>query len=138
MNSRRWDDWVPEERVRKLNEENKELAANLTRDYKRALKEAAAAKKPPPPALTSKRKSLLGSDVASFRDSEERASSTQALPRGTKRARDTEIEKASTITPFLPRLVQSALDRRTGSCSIRIRAPAQTRRATGATSEHAR
>lgn len=91
----RWDDWVAEDRLRKLNDENKELAANLQKDFKRAQREEKDAKKPPPTISNSKRKSVLGSDLGSFRASEERTSGAQA-PRGTKRARDWEIEKAST------------------------------------------
>ncbi|KAK2768474.1 Esa1p-associated factor [Arachnomyces sp. PD_36] len=77
-----WDDWVLADRLRKATEDNKELAATLRRDAEAALRQRSAQKP--------SKKRAGGSDLASFRDSEERQSSTG---RGTKRARDAEIEK---------------------------------------------
>lgn len=76
-----WDDWVPQERLRKYNEENRDLATTLRRDLEASLRRTA---KP------SSRRKTGGSDRSSARGSEERQSSA---PRGTKRNRDNEIEK---------------------------------------------
>ncbi|KAL2352065.1 MRG-domain-containing protein [Cryomyces antarcticus] len=86
-----WDDWVPEDRLRKLTEENKELANSLKRDmdhYRRNSTQHTA--KP------SHKKKPVGSDLtgSSARDSEDRSSVVPPPPRGTKRGRDHEgIEK---------------------------------------------
>ncbi|KAL1983449.1 hypothetical protein VTN96DRAFT_10355 [Rasamsonia emersonii] len=76
-----WDDWVPQDRLRKFTEENRELAATLRRDAEAALKQRSG--------KGSKKRG--GSDRDSGRGSEERQSSVPA--RGTKRSRDNEIEK---------------------------------------------
>lgn len=92
----RWDDWVPQERLRKLTEENIELSKNLKKEMD--AQRRATLSKPPPP-LSSGRKRAFGSDVAgsSARGSEERASAAAApAPRGTKRGREYEgIDKVS-------------------------------------------
>ncbi|EEQ33619.1 histone acetylase complex subunit [Microsporum canis CBS 113480] len=74
-----WDDWVFQDRLRKATEDNKELAATLRREA-----EAASRKK-------SKKKKPAASDPGSNIGSDDRQSSIPA--RGTKRGRDTEIEK---------------------------------------------
>lgn len=86
--TRRWDDWVPQERLRKFTEENKELASNLKKDMD-AQRRATTGK--PLPASTKKR--VYGSDAAgsSARGSEDRSSVAPQPPKGTKRGR-TEIE----------------------------------------------
>ncbi|KAJ9295676.1 hypothetical protein DTO271G3_5699 [Paecilomyces variotii] len=76
-----WDDWVPQDRLRKFTEDNRELAATLRRDA-----ESASRKANPPKSATKKRG---GSDRSSARGSEER----QTPARGTKRGRENEIEK---------------------------------------------
>ncbi|CAG7920859.1 unnamed protein product [Penicillium olsonii] len=79
-----WDDWVLEDRLRKHTEDNRELANNLRREAEasyRLKNTKASAKK------------RGGSDRDSVRDSEERGASVPG--RGTKRARDNDIEKAS-------------------------------------------
>lgn len=81
----RWDDWVPEARVRKPTADNKELQQSLQKEY-------AAARKPPVKP-TSSRKKAMGSDMSSGRGSEDRSSVPAG--RGTKRGRDMEIEKVS-------------------------------------------
>jgi mortality factor 4-like protein 1 len=78
-----WDDWVPEDRLRKLTPENKELANNLRNEMLQAQRtaraQAASAKKKP---------------HGSARGSEERQTSVAAAgPRGQKRGRDYDIEK---------------------------------------------
>ncbi|CDM36582.1 hypothetical protein CBS147339_2669 [Penicillium roqueforti] len=76
-----WDDWVLEDRLRKHTEDNRELASNLRR-------EAEASFRLKNTKITAKKRA--GSDRDSVRDSEERGS---VPSRGTKRARDSEIEK---------------------------------------------
>ena len=78
-----WDDWVPQDRLRKFTEENRELAATLRREVESAFRQRSGQKGP------SKKKG--GSDRDSGRGSEERQSSVPA--RGNKRGRDNEIEK---------------------------------------------
>lgn len=87
-NDDRWDDWVPQDRIRKNTEENKELASNLKFDQNRVLKGI-----PYAAATSSKKKAAAGSDLSSARGSEDRQ--TPALGRGQKRNRDFEIEKVS-------------------------------------------
>ncbi|KAG9248183.1 MRG-domain-containing protein [Calycina marina] len=80
-----WDDWVPEDRVRKFNEENKELAQQLQTQAR---------------ALTQKPKSIgakkglakNGSDFSTPRGSEERYTSAAPLGRGRGRNRDYDLE----------------------------------------------
>jgi len=86
----RWDDWVPQERMRKLTEENKELASNLKKDMD--AQRRAAAGKPMLPVKGTKRP--YGSDLAgsSARGSEDRSSVAPPPPppKGTKRGREIE------------------------------------------------
>ena len=91
---RRWDDWVPQERLRKFTEENKELASNLKKDMD-AHRRAASGK----PASVSTKKRPFGSDLASSaRGSEDRSSAAPQPPRGTKRGREIEgIDKVRLI-----------------------------------------
>lgn len=81
-----WDDWVPHDRLRKFTEENKELAQDLKREMDDSRARAA-------PKSTSTKKKTAGSDFSSARGSEERHSSLPVTGRGSKRGRDTEIEK---------------------------------------------
>lgn len=83
-----WDDWVPQDRIRKDSEENRELAANLKAELTAALK--------PRPMASSTKKKAVGSDVSSMRGSEERQ--TPVTGRGQKRGRDNEIEKVGDST----------------------------------------
>ncbi|KAJ9623614.1 Esa1p-associated factor [Taxawa tesnikishii (nom. ined.)] len=83
-----WDDWVPQDRLRKNTEENRELANNLKKDMEATRRSTAK------PSSTSHKKRPFGSDLAgsSARGSEERSS--VAPPRGTKRGREYEgVEK---------------------------------------------
>ncbi|ORY11653.1 MRG-domain-containing protein [Clohesyomyces aquaticus] len=78
-----WDDWVPEDRLRKLTQENRELANNLRHEVLAAQRAAKA-----PPAASKKK------TQGSARGSEERQTSvTAAGPRGQKRYRDQDLEK---------------------------------------------
>jgi MRG len=92
----RWDDWVPQDRLRKLTEDNRELAASLRRDVMQA-----ESRQRNPKSTTSKKGRAQGSEIGSGRGSEERHSSVPAGVRGTKRGKDNEIEKVST-PDFLP------------------------------------
>lgn len=88
-----WDEWVPQERLRKLTDDNKELANNLKKDMD-AQRRAASGK----PPSTSTKKRALGSDLtnSSARGSEDRSSVAPMPPRGTKRGREIEgIDRVS-------------------------------------------
>lgn len=92
-----WDDWVPQDRLRKLTDENKELAQSLKRELD-------AARRPIPKSIGTGKRRTQGSDIGSGRGSEERPSSQPAGGRGTKRNRDYDIEKvgsspSSTTSP---------------------------------------
>ncbi|THX90419.1 MRG-domain-containing protein [Aureobasidium pullulans] len=79
-----WDDWVPQDRLRKYNDENLELSKNLRQEMN-AQRRAAA--KPMTATVTRKRDLNTGS----ARGSEERtAPATAASSRGTKRGREFE------------------------------------------------
>ncbi|KAK3067504.1 Esa1p-associated factor [Teratosphaeriaceae sp. CCFEE 6253] len=95
-----WDDWVPQERLRKYTDENKELAQNLKKDMD-AQRRAASGK--PASTSTSTKKRPYGSDLAgsSARGSEDRSSAIPQPPRGTKRGR--EIEGIDKEEDFLRR-----------------------------------
>ncbi|KAL8955517.1 MAG: hypothetical protein Q9193_006666 [Seirophora villosa] len=81
-----WDDWVENDRLRKLNDENREIAQALKRQYLESVQ------KPTKPT-TSKRKGLP-SDFGSTRGSEERYASAPATGRGQKRGRNADLEEA--------------------------------------------
>jgi hypothetical protein len=79
-----WDDWVTEDRLRKLTQENRDLANSLRHEV---LAQQRAARAQP---VVSKKKAQ-----GSARGSEERQMSVQATgPRGQKRMRDHDLEKA--------------------------------------------
>jgi mortality factor 4-like protein 1 len=83
---RSWDDWVPEDRLRKLTQENRELAISLRQEM---LAVQRAERAVPAPAKKQKAQ-------ASARGSEERQTSVAAAgPRGQKRLRDHDLEKVS-------------------------------------------
>jgi len=83
----RWDDWVSGERIRKLTDENKELAQNLKKDLD--------AQRRPPPLVTKGTSRKKGGSDSSNRGSEERHSSVPVTGRGQKRGRDYELDKVS-------------------------------------------
>lgn len=92
-----WDDWVPQDRIRKFNEENRELAHQLTQQARASLQKSS---KP------AKKVALKGgSDFSSARGSEERTGGSAALSgRGpARRARDYEMENVSIC--LLPLLI---------------------------------
>lgn len=86
-----WDDWVPQDRLRKLTPENRELANNIRHEMLQAQRAARAA---PPPV----KKRAQGST----RGSEERQTSVSAAPRGQKRMRDQDLEKVCLVFRPLP------------------------------------
>ena len=80
---------MPEDRLRKLNEENKGLATHLRNEFM-------ALQRPPKQSISAAtKKKTAGSDLSSTRGSEERHASLPATGRGQKRGRDNDIEKAS-------------------------------------------
>ena len=79
---------MPQDRLRKLNDENRELAKNLKKEMDHLRQRAA-----PKASTVSSKKKAAGSDLSSTRGSEERNSSVPATGRGQKRGRDFEIEK---------------------------------------------
>ena len=84
-----WDDWVLEDRLRKLNDENRTLATNLRNEHM-------ALQRPNKTSISAAaKKKTAGSDLSSTRGSEERNASLPATGRGQKRGRDNDIEKAS-------------------------------------------
>lgn len=89
---------MPQDRLRKLTEDNKELAANLKRDLVQPQPTRASTK----PASSSRRGKGQGSDPGSGRGSEERHSSVPAGGRGTKRGKDNDVEKVSTYIYLFP------------------------------------
>lgn len=87
-----WDDWVPQDRIRKFNDENRELAAQLMQQARASLQKSS---KP------AKRAALKnGSDFSSARGSEERTGAAAVSGRGPRRARDYDMEHVSTEPPF--------------------------------------
>ena len=81
-----WDDWVLQDRLRKFTEENNELRQDLQREANESRARTA-------PKSAAAKKKTAGSDFSSARGSEERHSSLPVTGRGSKRGRDTEIEK---------------------------------------------
>jgi mortality factor 4-like protein 1 len=97
-----WDDWVPADRIRKFNDENKELAAQLLAQFKTLASGKAGGKqqkKTGPVAGAGAR--ATGSDLSSARGSEERGAAGPATSSGRnmRRARDYEVEHVS-FCPF--------------------------------------
>jgi MRG len=110
----RWDDWVPQDRLRKLTEDNRELAASLRRD----VMQAESRQRIPKAAVSSKKGRTQGSEIDSGRGSEDRNSSVPAGGRGTKRGKDNEIEKVA--TPDFPTPRRSSRMQSTGYSPIPI------------------
>lgn len=91
LTSCRWDDWVSDDRIRKINEENIDLKLRLDGEVKRQQQELRRAAG----SLSGRRKS---GHAESILDSEDR-SSTAAGPRGTKRNHETFIERVGLSRP---------------------------------------
>lgn len=87
-----WDDWVPQDRIRKLNDENRELASQLNQQARASLQKTAKA--------TGKKINLKnGSDFSSARGSEERTGAAAPMT-GRGRKRDYELEHVSVYLFF--------------------------------------
>ncbi|KAL8806013.1 MAG: hypothetical protein Q9200_005207 [Gallowayella weberi] len=84
-----WDDWVEDHRLRKMNDENRETAQALRRQYHESTQK-------PTKTTATKRKGQL-SDFGSTRGSEERNASAPATGRGQKRGRNADIEDVSIL-----------------------------------------
>ncbi len=88
-----WDDWVPQDRVRKFNDENKELAFQL-REQAKTLQQKNS-------KVLKKTGRANGSDFSSARGSEERTAvglATSSGRGGPRRTRDFELEHVSPIS----------------------------------------
>lgn len=85
-----WDDWVPQDRVRKWSDENRALAAQLHDQMKTAQQKAVQNVKKNPVAGV---KGGKGSDFSTPRGSEER----HGAGRGPRRTRDYELESVSPL-----------------------------------------
>jgi hypothetical protein len=91
-----WDDWVPQDRVRKFTPENKELAAQLHNQMKLLQQKA-----PKSVGKGQGKRGANGSEISSQRDSEERMGSVAATGRGGRgRNRDYDLEHVSTSLSF--------------------------------------
>lgn len=87
-----WDDWVPQDRIRKLNDENRELAAQLNQQARASMQKKSG------PAKKAGLKN--GSDFSSARGSEERSGAAATMS-GRGRKRDFDLENVSTQPGFL-------------------------------------
>lgn len=86
-----WDDWVTHDRIRKLTEDNKQLAAQLVQARTRT----------PGSKGVKKGVKATGSEMSSARGSEERAAASSSFAgRGPRRGRDYELETVSSIFYF--------------------------------------
>ncbi|KAM3065272.1 Esa1p-associated factor [Clarireedia jacksonii] len=93
----RWDDWVPQDRVMKFSQENRELADQLHRDMKNNQKPKSAAAGAAGGKRLAANNRANGSDFSSARGSEERHASVTAQGsgsgRGPRRNRDYDLEQ---------------------------------------------
>ncbi|KAF2964799.1 hypothetical protein GQX73_g8764 [Xylaria multiplex] len=92
-----WDDWVTHDRIRKLTEDNKQLAAQLVQARTRT----------PGSKGAKKGTKATGSEMSSARGSEERAAASSSFAgRGPRRGRDYELETTPVlgVTTHIPRI----------------------------------
>ncbi|KAH8907192.1 MRG-domain-containing protein [Coniochaeta sp. PMI_546] len=82
-----WDDWVPQDRVLKFTDENKELARQLLQNTKSLQPGKSSSKQ------SKKATGRGGSELGSARGSEERIQAQTLSGRGPRRARDFELEQ---------------------------------------------
>lgn len=85
-----WDDWVTQDRMRRFNDDNKQLAAQLHAAARMRTGGSKSAKKGLAKAN--------GSEMSSARGSEERAAASSFAGRGPRRGRDYELETVSGIS----------------------------------------
>ncbi|KAL8718468.1 MAG: hypothetical protein Q9225_004399 [Loekoesia sp. 1 TL-2023] len=97
-----WDDWVENDRLRRLNDENREIAQALKRQYLESTQKTTK-------TTASKRKGLP-SDLGSARGSEERNASAPATGRGQKRGRNADLEEVGNDDFFDPDEVNPTLE----------------------------
>lgn len=88
----RWDDWVPQDRLRKLNDENRELANNLKKELE-AMRRGSQAQKS---ASTSHKKKTEAGSARGSEGRETPVASTSLA--GRKRGRDFEVERVGHLT----------------------------------------
>ncbi|KAB2573141.1 Chromatin modification-related protein eaf3 [Lasiodiplodia theobromae] len=86
-----WDDWVPQDRLRKLNDENRELANNLKKELE-AMRRGSQAQKS---ASTSHKKKTEAGSARGSEGRETPVASTSLA--GRKRGRDFEVEREETF-----------------------------------------
>ena len=89
MPTNSWDDWVPQDRVRKFTDENKELAAQLHTQMRNLQRQSKGVGKNP------KGSRANGSEMGSGRGSEERNPSLAAQSSRRGRNRDYDLEPVS-------------------------------------------
>ena len=114
LDTHRWDDWVPQDRLRKLNDENKELAANLKKEMEDSLRANTNTKASA--SATSKRKSKLvdrGLAAAAGANTGDDAHGRQGggaggaggPSRGSKRGRELDMERVSLCLCYVLRVI---------------------------------
>ncbi|KAH6645936.1 chromo domain-like protein [Truncatella angustata] len=97
-----WDDWVTQDRIRKFNDDNKALAAQLQQAARlRTAGGSKSAKK-----AIGKAVGGVDSEMSSARGSEERAATNSYAGRGPRRGRDYELESVS--RPFFLSVISFA------------------------------
>lgn len=97
MTTNSWDDWVPQDRVRKFTDENKELAAQLHTQMRNLQRQSKSTGK------NLKGTRANGSEMGSGRGSEERNPSVAAQGSRQRRTRDYDLEPVSSIFPLVLR-----------------------------------
>ncbi|PQE27920.1 histone acetylase complex subunit protein [Rutstroemia sp. NJR-2017a BBW] len=99
----RWDDWVPQDRVMKFTQENRELADQLHREMKNNQKPKSATTGAAGGKRLAANNRANGSDFSSARGSEERHASVAAQSggggRGPRRNRDYDLEQLLVVMP---------------------------------------
>lgn len=94
----RFDEWAPQDRLRKFNDENKELADQMKAQYATHSKGGSKQAKTKVPGK------VPGSELGSARGSEERMPAATQSGRGPRRARDYELEHVSGFKFLFPYL----------------------------------
>lgn len=105
-----WDDWVPQDRIRKLNSENRELASQLNQQARSSMQKSS---KQPGKKLNLKN----GSDFSSARGSEERTGAAVMMT-GRGRKRDFELEQVSATPLLAPSLISYCVSYPSRGCIL--------------------
>ncbi|CCU83247.1 histone acetylase complex subunit, partial [Blumeria hordei DH14] len=114
-----WDDWVPQDRVRKFTDENKELAAQLHNQMKsvKATNQKSTSSRQGKKPSSGRGATNIG-DISSARGSEERhAGTAMQSARGPRRQRDYDVETVSFNLILCP--IKYHLSRET-KCNFRL------------------